>query len=297
MEASHRIITYSEMKPGAVDITKELDKNKEEEDIPLVAVVSHSEDDAVATVSEDEDGEEETKRRRVRFDETVQVSTFVKAPAVYPKTPPRRKKCSTVKEESEDTPEKTTPRTRRATPKKKPAEITLTPRRMSLRSASKLPRNETSMTSEEVVEPTIITASRSPRRRSTSKSASKKTEEPAVVEDAESVKPKPSPSTPSRTTRRSLSQSPASAIVENKKVTKMDKLKALNLLGKVPKSVQRELQMPLQRIEKHGKDAPEHLQLLVVDFPTAAQLIHLLCEYPTLVDTVLMQLRIHSLGN
>eukprot|EP00977_Amphora_coffeiformis_P007436 scaffold1605_cov158-Amphora_coffeaeformis.AAC.19 len=298
----NRILTYEEMKPGPIDITQELEKNEEQEDVPLVSVASHSENELVATVSDDEDcvssgSDEESKRRRVHFDDTVQVSTFVKTPIVYPKTPPRHKKSPAVKEENEDMSEKSTPRTRRSTPKKKPTEITLTPRRMSLRSASKLARKEADVTTEGDTQTDPTTPSRSVRRRSTTtKSAQKRTEESAGVENTESPKMEPSVSTPSRNTRRSLSQSPAADVV-SKKATKMDKLKALNLLSKVPKSVQSELQKPLERIEIHGKDMPEHLQLLVADFPATGELIHFLCEYPTLVNTVLTQLRIRSSGN
>lgn len=262
----NRIIASPEMRPGDVHITQELNKT-EEEDIPMLSTASVSDTELVATVSyDDEDSaDEEPKGRRVHFDDTVQVSTFVKTPTIYPKTPPRRKTAPAAVEGSEDVLVKSTPRTRRTTPNKKPVENILTPRRMSLRSASKLQKKDADAT----VTPGETAA-------------------PSIMES--------SVSTPSRKTSRSRSQSPR-VVVSNKKPTKKDTLKALNLLGKVPKSTQCELYKSLERIENDDENAPEHLRLLLADFPSTKDLIEFLCDCPSLVNTVVMQLRIRSSGN
>lgn len=286
--------------------------------------------------SEDEDGNDSStvRVRRVRFDEAVQVTAISPKAAAkkYPKTPPRRKtnddhNISSTEEEPSAKTESTFGSSSSSSSKKR---TTSTPRRLSLRSASKaapdkkavtfteakkekeepIESKETTPVQEEKVEAveTAVkepkaTPRRTPRRKSTSsatprrtslRSASKaaKKEEEGINADDESSNTKTSrsrsPSTPSRSTRR---QSPSSS---NKAATKADNLKALSLLGKLPKQAKRDLLAPLQRAKdchNNHDELSENLLLLVVDYKSAGALLQFLSEKPAMLDTVLQQLR------
>ena len=300
-------------------------KSSHEAPLELSPTVSFSEDegnndDALSTISE----KSGVSVRRVRFDETVQITTIPKVTKAYPKTPPRRRKerttdCESSTEDSTDSFSSSTESQSSSKKKVITSSMTLTPRRLSLRSASmsRLANKAKDESKEvETAEPDIAspkeepvvetttskgTPRRTPRKRTSTiatprraslRSAQKpaKTEVAEVLDSDSSNKThESSPPTPSRTTRRQSLGSPP----PSKTATKAENLKALTLLGKLPKQTKRELFAPLQRIKDcHGHDElPENLMMLVVDYKSAGELLHLLSEKPALVDTVLSQLR------
>ena len=257
------------------------------EDLTLATTGSYSEDeDAASSPSNNENAEKDATaaapRRRVHFaDNMVQVKSIPRRD--FPKTPPPRKK-RTPKPATND-------------------EAVLTPRRLSLRSASKLVQKNP-VTQETKVEASpeqaevpqmIVTPSKAttPRRRTAAK---KKEATPSNVTPRRSSRRSSSiykvsseessvatPESPARSANQEAAATPA-------KATKEQKLQALHLLSKLPKSAKRDLQTQLNRIPKHDKNVSAHLLTMVVDFKSAGPLLRLLSETPSLVGTVLSQL-------
>ena len=329
--------------PTGTDSTSLLEKShdvsyQEDDDIPLGISESISEDESVDNRVAGSDSPTSTQsvdskgnNRRVRFDEDVQVTEIPKVRRDYPKTPPPNKKA--IRSEGEETEvnddqqgEKpaTKPKRTRRTSQKTPAETTLTPRRMSLRSASKLaakmeekeskPVEATKLFSDDPVEneetkatTTSKPATTTPRaRRRSSKVPMETTITPRrssrrlsrssiVVNDESGMENKCEEGAIGNTVADKEqnadceSDSPKVAATSSAP-SKQDKLKALTLLGRIPKASKRELLQPLQEYRK-GDNNSNHLVTLFADLPATKPLMELLIQHPSLIETVLLQLR------
>lgn len=258
-------------------------------DVPLRAVVSSSDDEGTDDEEQNTTEEQVSSSRRVRFDDNIQALSPPKPRRTYAKTPLRQLKKRVVEDglgskesttfpaehasvESSTSPNvqfdnesvdessslqkstavdpKTPPRTKKT--------VTVTDRRMSLRSASKMRQNS-----------------------EVDSSAAATNEEPLPSSESTVMS-----TTPTRSTRRRQSGITATP----KSLAKLQKVEALGLLGKVPKSAKRNLQKQLMRVRDDGKDMPDNLMALVVEIPSAANLLQLLCENPDLVEVVLLQM-------
>lgn len=285
----------------------------QEEVLELSPTVSFSDDEGNDVLSTH-------SSRRVRFDESVQVTTIPKVVKSYPKTPPRRK--MEVKEtNSNDENALSMERKTNYSSKLSSSATNLTPRRLSLRSARRTglikppndgtdeTKNETNFTKkeEEDVSPTqpveiAATPRRTPRRkantttprrtslRSATKSAKISDDEEVEVPTKRTARSK-AVTTPLRSARR---QSKGDNTWPTKaRATKADSLKALSLLGSLPKQTKRDLFSPIQRAKKchEMSNMPEQMLMLVVDHAPAGELLKFLSEKPATVDTVLNQLR------
>ena len=275
-----QIITQSSsyrapMRPPAPIMPKEKDVPQEKP--TLVATVSHSEDDDSVVGGS----------RRVRFDSTVEIQEIPKRrKQQYPKTPPPKKKKASPSQKKKQVQAVDNEKTKAAVTPPRPnasESVDMTPRRRSLRSASKklaLAKND-ERSVECTVEENEVTVTSTPTRvtQARRQTSVKKT-------------------TPARrSSRRSVGGTPQDNATPTRSLSLTDtqkaKLRSLSLLSRMPKQDKRDLLDPLLELRKLSKPKmSDGLLAMAENQPKAAtELLYFLTEAPELVDTVVAQLR------